>query len=128
MSKEHTDLVNKIIHEGNKIPGVRLWPNKTSFAYVGKGARINTRKGFCIVIKNGHGLRFGLQEGSSDIIGYYKCGENCIPRFVAIEVKTGEDKRKPEQIQFGKVMEEDNCLYGVARCVEDLYTILWGEK
>lgn len=131
MSK-HSDLVNEIVHEGNCIPGCRLWTNPTSMAYVGKGQNIyNKKKERFIVIPNGVCMQFGLQEGSSDIVGFmvkpFKTikGKECkVPVFVGIEVKVGKDRRGGKQIKFGNMLMMCGAIYGVARDVNDLYRIL----
>lgn len=41
-----------------------------------------------------------------------------------IEVKNVKGRLSPEQINFGKQMEEAKVLYGVARSVEDAFKIV----
>jgi len=60
----------------------------------------------------GHFIAFGL-VGSADIIGV------CRGRAVAIEVKAGRDRQRPEQVAFQRAWERAGGLYVIARSIDD---------
>ena len=78
---------------------------------------------------NGRLVRFGLCQGSSDLIGWRTVtitpemvGQD-IAQFVAIEVKD-RGRATAEQVRFIEVVRDAGGLAGVARSVEDAKAIL----
>ncbi len=116
----HSELVNDIINDCNKINGVMLWKNPIGFAFVGKVTRIG--KGSNVLIENPRKITYGLQKGSSDIIGFCRLGKEAI--FVAIECKVGKDTLKQGQKDFLKMAKLNGCICGVARSVCGAVTLL----
>ena len=62
----------------------------------------------------------GLPKGFPDLFGFRKRDG----KMFFIEVKNVKGRLSPEQINFGKQMEEAKVLYGVARSVEDAFKIV----
>jgi hypothetical protein len=60
----------------------------------------------------GRFMAFGLR-GSADIIGV------CRGRAIAIEVKAGRDRQRPEQAAFQRAWERAGGLYVIAHTVDD---------
>ena len=75
----HGQLVNQIRLALGDGQNAVLWPNNT-------GAAIH---------HSGHRVRYGLTIGSADLIGLTAEG-----RFLALEVKVGRDRVRPEQALF----------------------------
>lgn len=69
---------------------------------------------------DGRPIRYGLCNGSSDLIGIYN------GRFLAIEVKTSKGKLRPAQRVFLDAVKSNGGIGGVARCAEDVDKILKG--
>lgn len=91
--KQHNELLNRILILLHSHQLGRFWSNATG----------------AIKSSNGHFQRYGL-KGSSDILGISKCGQ-----FVAIEVKTGSGRLSKEQVNFRKMILDNNGLYTVIR-------------
>lgn len=88
---------------------VRLWRNNT-------GALRDQR---------GQLVRYGLCQGSSDLIGYRSIeitpdmvGQH-IAQFVALEVKSPTGRTTPEQAAFLRLVAEAGGVSGVVRSIED---------
>lgn len=62
----------------------------------------------------------GLPKGFPDLFGFRKSDG----KMFLIEVKNVKGRLSKEQKEFGKRMEEQNVLYGVARSVEDALKII----
>lgn len=71
--------------------------------------------------KNGRLVRYGLVNGSSDIIGIMPGGV-----FLAIEVKYGRDTVKENQLSFIDAVKKQGGIAGIARSVEDAIKIIEG--
>ena len=83
---------------------------------------------------DGSTVRFGLCQGSSDLIGLTPTlitpehvGKT-IARFVAIEVKTPTGRLTPEQERFLALVTAKGGLAGVARSPADALAILRGTE
>jgi hypothetical protein len=81
----------------------------------------------CGVLQNRRGVpvRYGLQPGSSDLIGWRTVtitpdmvGQQ-VAVFTSIEVKTATGRVKPEQQQWLDAVQAAGGIAGVARSVED---------
>lgn len=102
MAGEHSNLLKKTLLALCKIPLTRAWQNQTGTARSFDGQRI---------------IKFGL-KGSADILGI----SNSV--FIAIEIKIGSDKQRPEQINFQKMIEECNGIYFIVRNEDDIKTLV----
>ena len=87
-----------------------------------------------ILIKNARPFSTGLPVGTSDIIGAVPVtvtpdmvGQT-VAIFIAIEVKTGTGRVRPEQQNFLDVMRSAGARSGVARSPEDAVRIARGAK
>lgn len=93
---------------------VRLWRNNT-------GALRDQR---------GQLVRYGLCQGSSDLIGYRSVEITAdmvgttIAQFVAVEVKGPEGRPTPEQQAFLRQVASAGGLAGIARCIADAVRII----
>lgn len=96
-----TDIMRLIMIECSKL-GATVWRNNVGTGYT----------------RNGHYIRFGLCEGSSDLIGTYK------GKFLAIEVKTPAGKLTYKQRQFIDFVNNNGGIAGVCRNTEDLKKLL----
>jgi hypothetical protein len=86
----------------------------------------------CGVLQDRRGVpvRYGLQPGSSDLIGWRTVtitpdmvGQR-IAVFTSIEVKTATGRVKPEQQQWLDAVQAAGGIAGVARSVEDAQALL----
>lgn len=114
----------KIMHQiqlaASKI-GARLFRNNVGLAYAGrqvikfsKPITIQALPGD-ILIRSGHAIKFGLIEGSSDLIGWTKDGE-----FLAIEVKTDTGILTEEQLSFVDAVNSSGGIGIIAKSPDDL--------
>lgn len=123
LASEHKRLTDKAVNLQYKIPGVRLWSNPVGFAYNGDNIETYTAKGKrYMLLENPRPVTYGLCSGSSDIVGFKV--DNGKPIFAGIEVKTPNDKRKPLQEAFHKMIVGFGGYSGVLRDKHDLYKIL----
>lgn len=82
--------------------GLTLWRNNTGTGWVGDVTR--TPGG--ILIRNPRPLHAGLCKGSSDLIGLRprlilpEDVGSILAQFVALEIKAGRDRLRPEQVTF----------------------------
>ncbi len=83
---------------------------------------------------DGRVVRFGLCQGSSDLIGFTSVeitpemvGQR-VAVFTAVEVKTPRGRVKPEQQKFIDLVNAAGGRAGVARSVEDVEKILEGRQ
>jgi hypothetical protein len=71
--------------------------------------------------ENGRPVRYGLCNGSADLIGIYK------GQFLAIEVKTAKGKARDNQLNFLQVVRDNGGIAGIARSPECVKKILDGD-
>ena len=75
-------------------------------------------------------VRYGLQPGSSDLIGWRtvtitpEMVGTTIAVFTSIEVKTATGRLRPEQQQWLDAVQSAGGIAGVARSVEDALNLL----
>lgn len=67
-------------------------------------------------------VRFGLSEGSGDLIGYRKVGS--IAQFVSLELKTETGRVRPEQTNWLNHVNQFGGLAAIVRSVEQAKNIL----
>jgi len=92
--------------------GCTVWRNATARAWVGKW-KGQTRDGDA-VIEGARQVRFGLAEGSSDIIGIAPDG-----RFLAVEVKAAGGRESKAQARFREAVNATGGVAFVARSGEE---------
>lgn len=66
----------------------------------------------------GYKVRFGLAEGSADLIGLFR------GRFIAVEIKTPTGRQSPAQRQWQGVVELHQGLYYLVRSEDDARALL----
>jgi hypothetical protein len=119
----HSNLVNTVLIEANKINGVRLWSNPTGLGYTGT---IVSRKrdggNTYITIKNPRIVKYGLCPGGCDTIGF--CEVDGKPVFTGIEIKTGKDIVRPKQKKFIDMLKNNGAIAGIVKSIDDLYKLI----
>lgn len=120
----HDDLRKLTLIEASKISGVRLFPNPIGMATAGKMVKRFTENGKTYaIIENPRTIKFGLAEGTSDLIGWKT--ENGIARFLGVEIKVGADQLRPEQKNWIDTVKRFGGLAGVVKdSVDTLRSIL----
>lgn len=104
---KETALVKSILMEAGYSKEVTLWRNNTGGVhYEGKNGKTRF-------------VKFGV-KGASDIFGIRKKDG----KFIAIECKVGKNKLTVFQEYFGAMVEENNGIFVVARCVDDWKQVL----
>ncbi len=101
--------------------------------------RLAISEGDCRVFRNNCGVlqdrrgvpvRYGLQPGSSDLIGWRTVTitpdmvGTQVAVFLSIEVKTATGRLRPEQQQWLNAVQAAGGIAGVARSVEDALRIV----
>ena len=103
--------------------GLTLWRNNTGTGWVGDVARL---KNGDILIRDPAPLHAGLSKGSSDLIGLRprlilpEDVGSILAQFVALEIKAGRDRLRPEQITFLDFVRRAGGVALEVRKVEDL--------
>ena len=86
----------------------------------------------CGVLRDQRGVpvRYGLQPGSADLIGWRTItitpemvGQQ-VAVFTSIEVKSATGRLRPEQRQWMEAVQDAGGIAGVARSVEDAQALL----
>jgi hypothetical protein len=111
MASKHEQIVKQIQIDWTRENRGRLWPNRTGKAWRGSTKNIHgTNNKKFIIIENPVLLKYGLCNGSSDLIGFefddfvvYQA-----PIFCSIEVKTKNDKLKPDQKDWLSMVNKFN--------------------
>jgi len=116
----HDDLRKLVLLEASKIEGVRLFPNPNGLAVAGKIVKRFTDKGKTyVVIENPRQIKFGMGEGTGDLIGFKN------ERFLSVEVKVGKDSLRPEQKNWIEVVSKYGGIAGVVKdSVDGLHDLL----
>lgn len=99
MALSHSNLLKLTLIELSLARVATAWRNETG-----------TAKSF----DNDRVIKYGL-KGSSDIIGITKNG-----RFLAVEIKIGSDKLRPEQVAFKEMVERNNGHHYVIRNEDEI--------
>ena len=99
MTKPESAILKEVMLEASK-HGCILWRNETG--------------GYKLA--NGGFVRAGLCNGSSDLIGYYKCKKSGKAVFLAIEIKRPGKKLSPAQENFINRINENG---GIAFVCDD---------
>lgn len=108
---------------------VRLFRNNVGAAWMGPHVWANGQ----VIITHPARVKFGLIEGSSDLIGWrsrYITEEDVgkeIAQFVAIEVKAPRGRISKQQERFIAAVVEAGGIGGVARSIDDVNALLLGK-
>lgn len=102
MPTPHAQLIHDVRLALGREIDVLLWPNVNA-----------------VLESDGRKMRTGMTPGASDLVGVGPGG--C---FLAIEVKAGHDNVKPHQQRFIDLVEKRGGTAGVARSVEDAWSIV----
>lgn len=119
-----------ILHVCRTYPGARAWRRNVGAGYpsaVVKGALSALRRGdqaaALQALIRSRPIQFGV-PGEPDIDGWIPIGGRAVR--LAIEVKTGRDAMRPEQVTFQGVLTKAGGIYVVAhdleQAVNDLHT------
>ncbi len=106
--------------------GMRLFKNETGAAYRGSV----TRHGGSVVINKATMVKYGLCNGSSDLIGFrtVRITEDMVGKdvaqIVALEVKAEKGRATDEQQRFIKMINDHGGLSGIVRSLEEAQKIL----
>lgn len=103
MANLHTDLLNTVLIELSRSGKAIAWRNE-----VGIGLTIDGQRT----------IKYGL-KGSSDILGITNKG-----KFLAVEIKIGNDKLRKDQENFKAMIEKNNGLHFIIRCQDDINNML----
>lgn len=115
MAAEHEDLVKRILCILSQ-RGIRAWSNPTGQGWQGRAVKKTSQS---LTLLYPRILHFGL-IGSSDILGIIP------PRgvFLAVEVKTENDDQSLDQKNFQRMIVSMGGIYILARCTQDVNTVL----
>jgi hypothetical protein len=118
------DLMRLIQLKASEV-GARLWRNNVGTAYtidtvkkLIKAALSFNFGAIKLAIRELRFIKFGLIEGSSDLIGIYK------GRFLAVEVKIKGKKPTAEQINFVDFINKSGGIAGVCYSIQDFLDLL----
>lgn len=107
--------------------GCTVWRNETAGAWVGK---VIHKAGDQVTLANARMIKFGLCEGSSDIIGVQPVvitqdmvGQT-VGVFMAQEVKTATGKASEKQLNFMDVVRRKGGIAGIVRSVKDALQLI----
>jgi hypothetical protein len=116
----HDDLRKLVLIEASKIQGVRLFPNPNGLAVAGKVVkRFQDNGKSYVVIENPRQIKFGMGEGTGDLIGFKN------EKFLSVELKVGRDTLRPEQKNWIEVVSKYGGIAGVVKdSVDGLYELL----
>jgi hypothetical protein len=96
-----TPLLNEILVQINRVPGVRAWRNNSGVFFT----------------REGRGVRASI-PGAADITGVVTCERGCGHRL-EIEVKTPGVSQSEQQRFFEEMIASRGGFYILARCVDD---------
>lgn len=99
MAISHSNLLKLSLLELSHAKIATAWRNETGVGKTLDGDRV---------------IKFGL-KGSSDIIGLTRQG-----RFLAVEIKVGDDFMKQDQINFKDTILRNNGYHFEIRCEDDI--------
>ena len=109
---------------------VRVFRNNVGTAFMGKAVTIQRPVSVKllsgdVVIRNARRVKFGLHEGSSDLIGWRRIlitpamvGKR-IAQFFSVEIKTQRGRVSEAQDQWGNVVNNHGGCAGVVRSVDE---------
>lgn len=110
---DEAEIQSRFLVNAGALPGVRLFRNQVGTGWMGQCVK---QEGSTVVLRNARFVTFGLQPGSSDLIGWDH------GRFLAIEIKTLTGKAKESQTNF---LHQVTVNGGIARIVRDPDDFKW---
>ena len=99
----------------------RLFRNSVGQGWTG---RLLDNSAGRVVLADARPVRFGLCDGSADLIGWHTVGG--IARFLAVEAKSATGRPSASQTNFLARVTEAGGIAGICRSVDDLETLLRG--
>lgn len=67
----------------------------------------------------GHTIRYGLGNGSADLVGLFR------GRFVAVEIKTAAGRQTEDQQRWQRLVESKRGVYAIVRSEDDARALLY---
>ena len=108
------------IHKAN--PSAALFRNDCGTTFAGKPSKLTGNR---VLIRDAKFIRYGLQPGSADLIGWTPIiitpdmvGQT-VAVFTSIEAKTDNDTIKPDQVQWARSVQRDGGIAKIVRSVGD---------
>ncbi|CAB4126869.1 VRR-NUC domain containing protein [uncultured Caudovirales phage] len=98
--------------------GATLFRNSVGQGWTGQ---LVSNVGGRVILENARPVRFGLCDGSSDLIGWTADG-----RFLAVEAKSATGRASASQLNFIAQVQKRSGIAGICRSVADLETLLRG--
>jgi hypothetical protein len=99
----------------------RIFRNSVGQGWTGEAKHI---AGGAVLISNARPVRFGLMDGSHDLIGWRSVvitpemvGQR-FARFLSVEVKSATGRPRPGQVVWAENLRQAGALVGIARSVE----------
>lgn len=118
-STNESDIQREIFAAMNGRVDCRVFRNNVGVGF--QGSVVSERDGI-LVLKNYRRVRFGLKEGSSDLIGWTV--KNGVAVFTSLEVKNPKGEVTPEQFLWLHKVIEDGGLAGVVRSVDEAKRVI----
>lgn len=115
--------------------GARLFRNNVGTGWVGRATSYTSNKmvkvgSGDVLIRNARPLRSGLCKGSSDLIGWYPriitadmVGSQ-IAIFTAVEVKYGQGKPTPDQVNFIDMVKKMGGNGGIVYSIDEAMGVM----
>lgn len=126
-----TNVMRRILLRASRLLGVTVFRNNVGLGWAGKLVNFDRATGR-VVLAHARPVKFGLCNGSSDVIGWRSrvitpdmVGQT-VAVFAAVEVKDGKGTNSTEQDAFGAAVKAAGGIYGVARSEADAEAILTG--
>ena len=110
---DESEIQARFLLNAGALPGVRLFRNQVGAGWMGQRVK---QEGTTVVLRNARFVTFGLQPGSSDLIGWHN------GRFLAVELKTLTGKTRQDQENFLNQVAVNG---GIARIVRDPDDYQW---
>jgi hypothetical protein len=111
-------VIQAELHRAAHPLGARLFRNSVGQGWTGK---LVSNIGGRVILANARPVRFGLCDGSADLIGWAGDG-----RFLAVEAKSATGRPSAAQLNFIARVQQAGGIAGICRSVDDLETLLRG--
>lgn len=125
------DIQSSVMREVGSQPGIRLFRNPVSIAWVGK--LISTATGGRVVLADAHRITVGLAPGSADLVGWRSIeitpemvGQR-VAVFSSVEIKKPGGRATPEQVNWRDRVIEAGGIAGIVRSVEEARELFSGQ-
>lgn len=126
------DIQSSVMREVASKPGIRLFRNPVSIAWVGK--LVASATGGKVILMDAHRVTVGLAPGSADLVGWRSVmitpemvGQR-VAVFASVEVKKPGGKATPEQINWRDRVQEAGGIAGIVRSVEEAHELFSGHS